>query len=213
MGDDDGGGAEVAQKRRGFPADGVAQALVEVGEGLVHQEQRRLRGKGAGKGYALLLAARQHVRVTILEMADAEPRERVVRPLHGGPSRHAPQAEEDILAGRQVREQGVVLEHEPDVAILRLDEGPRRGDHPSVDRHRAGIRVLHAGDDPEERRLPGAGLPHQARDVSPRDLQRNLVKRLHRSEAPRRAPDRDRQRGRVVVISIPPPPDRRRGIL
>ena len=60
----DRGGLKGAQQAYRFFAHAVAQATVEVGEWLIHQQNFRLRGQGAGERHALLLAAGKRVRIS-----------------------------------------------------------------------------------------------------------------------------------------------------
>ena len=58
-------------------ADGGAGALVEVAGRLVGEQQLRPVHERAGEGDALLLAARQLVRVVVQALAEADRRQRV----------------------------------------------------------------------------------------------------------------------------------------
>ena len=98
-----------------------AQYCVEIGKGLVHEEQVRRAHNGAGKRHALPLASRQGFRPAV---------ERLAEPHLGGGRldlacplrfRHSaqPQGVADILANREMRIEAVVLEHHRDVAVAR----------------------------------------------------------------------------------------------
>ena len=68
-------------------ADAVAQPVVEAGEGLVHQQDRRPRRQRAGQRHALLLAARELVRILARRAAPGRPGRAAPRPA---PARAAP---------------------------------------------------------------------------------------------------------------------------
>ena len=80
VGDDDGRGAGLAQDRKRIGADAVPEPAIETGERLVHQEHAGSRHDGAGKRDALLLAARNLVRIGFRKMREADARQRRARP-------------------------------------------------------------------------------------------------------------------------------------
>jgi hypothetical protein len=141
---------------RSSPAQLLAEAAVEVGERPVHEEQPRLDDQRAGEGDALLLAAGQLRRpAAALGGAQADAvQHRLDAPQPFRP-RDAPhlQAEGQVGLGRQVREEGVVLEHHAHVAPLR-----RLGGHvPAIQHDGAGVGMRIAADQAQERRLAAAG--------------------------------------------------------
>ena len=117
VGDQDGAGAARLEDLAHLVAEAAAQLDVEVGEGLVEQQQARLRRQCAGQGHALLLAAGQFMGVALAQGAEIDQFEHL-----GGDAlalRVLADAEGDVLGHRQVREQRVVLEHHADAALFR----------------------------------------------------------------------------------------------
>jgi hypothetical protein len=151
--------------------------------------------EGPGECAALALAAAHGARVLPGEVRDAERRKEVFR-LAGGPrSRHPgyPEPERDVPGPGHVREEGVVLVHEPDPAALGRDAGSVRP--PDADRTR--IRGVKPGHQVEEDRLARARRPHQAvtlalpyaeRDVPEREARETETDPLKRDHAPSWSP-------------------------
>ena len=99
----------------------LAQLAVERAERLVHQRQARLEHDGPGQGDALLLAAAQLAGKRSPYVLELHEPQRLVDPSSRLGLRHAAhlQREADVLGDAHVREQGVVLEHHADVALVR----------------------------------------------------------------------------------------------
>src|SRR5207245_4839898 len=95
---------ELAEGGAQLGSDRIARVGIERGERLVQQQHLRRARERTGEGDALALAAGQLARARVREVGDPEPLEQPVR---------AP-AELDVLAYREMREEGVVLEHETD---------------------------------------------------------------------------------------------------
>ena len=115
------------------------QVGVEVRERLVKQQHHRLLDQRTCQRHSLALPARQLVRPTTQQLADADERRDLLDvglgllALHvGGVERKA-----DVLAHRQVRVDGVVLEHVADAALLGRDAG----DVDAVEQHPSGLRL------------------------------------------------------------------------
>ena len=98
-------------------------------------------------------------------MRDPEP----VEQLRDAP---AP-AEADVPLDREMREEGVLLEDEPDPAVLRRPVDPALGVEQGLaaDGDPAAAWPGQAGDDAQYRRLPGPGRPDE-RERLPLDLER-----------------------------------------
>ena len=90
--------------------DRRAGGRVERGERLVEQEHARHDGERSREGDPLALASREAVRAAAGEVVDPQALEQRVD--------IGPGLERDVRAHRHVREEGVVLEHEPDPAAL-----------------------------------------------------------------------------------------------
>ena len=98
---------------------------VERAERLVEQQHLRVDGERAGQRHPLALAAGQLRRVAVLEPVEADDLEQLVDlpgDLGLGPLADR-QAEGDVVAHRHVLERRVVLEDEPDAALLRRHAG------------------------------------------------------------------------------------------
>jgi hypothetical protein len=100
-----------------------------------------------------------------------------------------------LLAARDFEtELDVRTDVEPRVERWLLEDddalAPRLRDRPTVEQRFAFIRMIEAGDDVEQRRLPAAGRPDQADELTLADRQRNVV-----------------ERERVVTLCLEVPPD------
>ena len=73
------------------------------------------------------------------------------------PARADAQAEGNVFEDGHVAEQRIVLEHEPHLPVARM----RIGRILAVKSHRARIRSLQPGDDPQQRCLSGTGGAEQ----------------------------------------------------
>ena len=138
MGDEQRRGAGVLQDRAHLVGQAFAQVDVEVGEGLVQQQQLRRRRQRARQRDALLLPARQLVRRTLRGMAQPDQIEHLLHPRGTFGSRQLMHAEGDVVGHAQVREQRVVLEHHADAARLGRQLQPARG----IVQHLAGHQHL-----------------------------------------------------------------------
>ena len=139
----------------------------------------------------LLLTAGELAGSAILQSLELDQRERVGDPafdLGPGDAAH-PQAIADIGRHVHVREQRVVLEHDPDFAPV----AGKVGDAPAIDRDLAAVRHQEAGNQVEQRGLAAARRPEQRHQLAAADQQRQLVERGGLAEAFRDAvePDRD----------------------
>src|SRR5262245_42326688 len=141
------------------PAAEVAADLsIKGAEGLVKQKQTGLDGKRAGEGDALPLTARELRRIALLKPGELHQLQQLAhaprnlfpaRAARAGP--HA-QAEADILRNGHVAEERVVLENQPDMALLYgelqrvvlIEQNPPRG------------RNVETGEDAKQRGLARA---------------------------------------------------------
>ncbi len=111
-----------------------------------------------------------------------------------------------------MRKQREVLEHQPDVALLRRHEPLGPGHLVIVDEHPAAGRLLDAGGDPQQRGLAAARWPQQAHHLGRRNVERKSVERMGSGKLPfdplerqprgdrRRSPSRRRTRGALCRI-------------
>src|SRR4029079_9007632 len=77
MGDEDRGGPRLAKEFNGAAADEIACAAVEIGKGLVHEDDIRPRRGGAGERAPRLLAARDEMRKGVAEGGEADAIEQI----------------------------------------------------------------------------------------------------------------------------------------
>ena len=114
----------------------LPQPPVQGAEWLIHQHQFRLEDQGAGDGDALLLASGKLAGPPVPEAFHAHQRQCPLHPLLALRRGHAPhlQGKGQIAAHRHVREQGVVLEHDADAALVRRQAADGR----AVDANLAG---------------------------------------------------------------------------
>ena len=131
----DGGEAERALQALDLDLHVEPEVAVERGEGLVEQQDRGLDRERAGERHALLLAARELARQAVAKAAELHDLEEAVDPRRGLRPAHAAgaQAVGHVLRHRHVREQGVVLEDDADVALV----GRQMVDRRAVDAHAA----------------------------------------------------------------------------
>ena len=125
MGHEDGGDVLTADALVGQAVEVVAQVGVEAGKGFVQEQQGWFDNQGAGEGEALLFAAGEAAGFAAGFVFQTD----VAQRLHGlcfdfgfGQAAHF-ESETDVFLGGQVREQGVVLEHQRDVALFGRDGG------------------------------------------------------------------------------------------
>ena len=180
VGDENGGDAEAMLQVGQFAAHVLAQAGIEVRQGLVEQQQVRLDDDGAGERDALLLSARQFGGLAPAIALQPHRGQRARHPrLALGPRDLAHgEAEADVLRHRHVREEGVVLEDEAD------PPGPDRGmaDVGTADRDAAAVGREDACDQTQERRLAAARRPQHGEELTGPDLDVDAVDRRRRAE-------------------------------
>ncbi len=138
MRDVDAGDAELAVELDQLCTRLHAQLGIEVGEGLIHQEDFRFADNGAAQGNTLALATRKLLRLAVQQLTQPKHlRDRLhtlADLIRGGarlgppgepPNRarqHAqPQSERHIIENAHMRVESVVLEHHGDVAVLGRD--------------------------------------------------------------------------------------------
>ena len=133
---------------------------VEVGRGLIGEDQRGPRHNRARDGDALLLAAGQEVGTALGVALEADPTQGLVRELAPLARVHALKHERvlDILDGRQHRDQVVGLEHETEEAQAEIGDRIRaeRGNDMAVVAHRAFGRLVERADHIEQGGFPRA---------------------------------------------------------
>ena len=94
------------------------QIHVQVGERLIQQQQLGLRCEGARQGHPLLLAPGEFMGKTACTAGEPHQAQDSLHPLLTSLAFPVGQAEPDVVTDIQVGEQGVVLKHHADAALL-----------------------------------------------------------------------------------------------
>ncbi len=176
VGDIDGGDAEALHQVADLGTGLLAQLGVEVRERLVEQQDRRLAHQRARQRQALLLAARQERRGTVLEARQLHQLERlhhlVTDLLAVEPPLHLAQRERHVLEHVHVRPDGVGLEHHADVALVgrHHDMLLVRKDELVIDDDLAGGRPLETRETTQCRGLAAPRRPQHGVELAVLDL-------------------------------------------
>ena len=132
------------------------EALIAVqrAQRLVHEIHRRLPYHGACQRYPLLVAAAELGRKPVELPGQPESVRHAIQgfPYRGVGSARRAQREDDVLAHRQVRVQGIELEHKANVTLRR----PEPGDIAPGHRHLARRRHFQTSDHAQRGRLPAS---------------------------------------------------------
>ena len=181
VGDEDAGDAQLIVQ----PPQPTAQVFPHLGverpERFIQEQHARLRGQGAGQGHALPLAAGELRRVAPFQLFQLHQRQQLAHPRRDLGVLPAPdaQAEGDVLEDRHVTEQGVMLEHEADVAVA----GRLRGHLVVVGQDGAAVGVFQPGDDAQERGLARAGRAEQGQERAGGHVEAHVVQGDELAEA------------------------------
>jgi hypothetical protein len=150
---------ELPEPGAGF----LPQFGVQVGEWLVQKNHPGVVDQGARKGHALLLAAGKLVRVPLREPLQPDLAEYREHPFADFRRGHLAELEpvRHVFVHRAVRPQGIGLEDQPEVPLLRGHQLPGIGveQHLVSQRDAARVRMVQPGDRAQERRLPAARRP------------------------------------------------------
>ena len=152
-----------------------AQGCVDTRERLVKQHDARRGGQCASQGNALLLSARQRVRVTFGELAQAHGIQTRLRNNAALARIKCMQAEGDVFQRCPVGEQHGLLEHETDPSTLRSGVPPGFAQYLAVEANLAGLDSFETGRHAQQRALAAAGNPEQAGDFARSGRKRDPV--------------------------------------
>ena len=184
--DDDPTGSREGTQRT---EDAVDLHVVEVGGGLVGEEQRRVVDERPRDRDALLLAAGQVAGPMPAAIGQAEAIEQLVGSVPGPPAPHAGEEERglDVLARREARDQVEGLEDDPDGVPAVVRQGTTRevGHVDVAEADRPVRRREDAGEGGEERRLPAAARSQQQDELTRGHLQVEPIERADRVAAAR----------------------------
>ena len=164
VGDEDEGDPDLALDSLEFELHRLAQLEVERRQRLVEQERARHVDQRTGECDALLLATRQLIRASAGELSQLHDVEHFL----GAPDGVrfvdllGAQAERHVVEHRHVREQGVLLEHGVDVALMRR----HIGDVAALEQNATTRRLFEAGDHLEQRRLAAARRSEQREELA-----------------------------------------------
>ena len=151
----------------------LAQFLVQRAQRLVQQQQLGLLGQAARQRHALLLAARELVRLALGIGCELHQGEHLVGALLdlGLGQALALQTEGHVLPDVQVREQRIALEHHVDRPLVRRQSG----DVLTTQKDATLGRCLETRQHAQQGRLATAGRTQQGKDLAFADRQRHLV--------------------------------------
>ena len=211
VGDVDHGRADRVVEPPQLDAHVGPQRRVEVRQGLVEEQDRRLAHERPGQRDPLALTAGELRRVVARAARRSPTSSADSQRRAGGCSRlgHLAdgQAEADVLGDVEVGEQGVALEHHRHVAL----RGRTVGHVGAVDQHPAGADPLEAGRQPQRGRLARAGRTEHADRLAVADVEVErrergdvavaLGRRRRTSAAPRVAHSARANRSRVASSS------------
>ena len=180
--DEHGGGTGLVEQVHDVGADLRPKVGIETRERLVEQHQPRVRRQRPGERDPLPLAARQLVRVAVAVARQTDRRQPVVGAALALRTAQRPQAEHDVPAHRQVREQRVLLEHETHVALLGVGAARSVLDEPATDSDLAAIGGVEPGDDAQQRRLATPARPDEREQLAVGDVEIDIDQGARRSE-------------------------------
>jgi hypothetical protein len=217
VGDIDEGDAGAPLQHLELGAHALAQLGVEIGQGLVEQQDLGLDHEAARQRHALLLAARQLVGIALLEPGEIDQRERLfdLAPRLGARDLAHLEAEDDVFEHGLVRPYRVVLEHHAHTAGVRRHHLARRREEPSVHHDGAGVGHDIAGDQSQRGRLAAAARAQQGDELVVLDVEVEIGHSRHigivRAEMLRQPLDGDARHyatapSRPPRAAMPPPP-------
>src|SRR5437867_7948881 len=161
------------------PPERGRRHLVQVAEGLVGEQERRLDGEGPGERHALPHAAGQLVRIRALEARQVEPLEPRPRALDllAGIAAEQLQRETDVVDGRPPRQQAVLLEDRGEHAAEMVEVVVGR---PAPDGDAAAGGPVEPDEEIQEGRLAASGLAHDGHHVALPDHEVEALDGHHR---------------------------------
>src|SRR5829696_2996756 len=147
MGDEDRGDADPSDQLSNFPAGSFSESRIQVGERLIQEQDPGLRGQCSCQRYSLLLPPGELPDAPPLEALEVDQGQRSCYPLLQLPSSNPNglEAESDIPADIEMREQRVVLEDHAEAARNRLQGADIFLLHHNV----PGIRHLKSSEKPQ----------------------------------------------------------------
>ena len=175
MGDQDRRHAGALEDVADFEREAFAQFDVEIGEGLVEQQQMRLWRQCAGQRDALLLTAGQFVRIAFAALGQSDQFQHFVDALAPRRRRLSAQAEADVVGHRKMRKQCVILKHHADASRFGGDMGFFAGNRDAVEADAARRRHFEARDQSQHGGLAAARRPEQTGNFPRRQVERQIA--------------------------------------
>ena len=168
VGHNDGGDAGFDQQGVEFGAQTVAQLYIESGERFVEEQKLRLAHEGAGEGHAVLWSAGEARGHAAGEAIEPEPVHGFANARLTGRTRQISQPAGNVPEHGEVGKERVILENEPDPALLRGQKQASPGVQPGLpvkdDAPRR--RPEEPGKDAQKRAFPRSGLPEEHGDTA-----------------------------------------------
>ena len=175
MGNINGGNAQPALKLFNDGAHLHAQLRIQVGKRLVHQQHARLDYERTGQRHTLLLTAGKLAGLTLCQRQNLHQFKRFLHARIDLALLDAARLKAigNVLLNRQMRKNGVVLEHHADIAFMRWHV---------IDAFVAKIEVaaldgVEAGDHAQQRRLSAAGRAQERKELALLDAQGHVAQR------------------------------------
>ena len=170
----------------------LAQFLVKRRQRLVHEQDARFENDRARQRNALLLAAGKLIDLPIAETAELDDVEGSAHALLGlSPGNPAQLQRIGKVAGhRHVREQGIILEHHAEVALV----GRRQRDIGVPEDDLAGIGPYEPGKDHQKGRLAGTRWTEQRQEFAACYIDADIIERFESAVGLCDIANRDRQR-------------------
>ena len=166
---------------------------VERAEGFVEQEHFGLHGQGARQSHALPLSSGKLRREAVGERLQLDKLQKLVHlgadHFAGGPLAlgfHG-EAEGHVIENGHVAKQRVMLKHKTHAALPRVAFRAFL----FIENHRAAVRVLKAGDDPQQRRLAGTGRAQKGDEFAIGNEQADVFQRFKAAKSLRDVPNLD----------------------
>jgi hypothetical protein len=168
-----GGGRQPGVEQTELGAHLDAELGIEVRQGLVHEEGRRLAHDGASHGHTLALATGERLGLAVEQVGDLQGAGSEVDSALDLIPVHLPQleAERHVVVDRHVRIERIVLEHHGDVPVL----GGDVVDDPVTDGELALCDLFETCHHPQQCRLPAAGRPDEHDELAVLDVDVHVV--------------------------------------
>src|SRR5882724_7471738 len=183
VGDEQERAAELQLQFLQFRPECFAQLRIEIGKRLVHQEGPGIADDRPADRYALHLAARKPVGLALEQVFDPQGLGRPRDPIVDFGRRIVPDSRLErkgqILAHGVARIERIVLEHQCYVAFGRTP----LADILTADLDGSGVGPFEPGDQPQRRRLAGAGRPQKDEEFPVRNFQGQIVQGRMRTES------------------------------